>query len=172
MHLEVINRMAKRLLRSATGAIICLCLAAIVLMPLACSQQSYSFDPPMALRQAPSSVTVEQISNDYKNDPIGANAKYLGKSLSFDSVVVENIHAVFFGGNVYSLTLDYFTSGNVSFQLFDFKDAQQRIQPGYILKLEGICQGISEGGYIRINDCWYQSIQGDMGTGAPRVGGY
>ena len=164
--------MARQYIGRATGAIISLCLIAGILSSAGCGHQVYSFPPTMALKPPPLIVNVEQISNDYKNDPTAADVKYLGKKLLFENLTVENIHTTFFGGNVYSLTLDYFVAGNVSFQLLDYKEAQQRIQPGYKLRLEGVCQGISEGGYIRINDCWYQSIQGDMGSEAPRVGGY
>jgi hypothetical protein len=129
----------------------------------------------MVLGPAPISVSIEQISREYKNDPAGADAKYLDKKLSFEQVIVESVHTYYYSvgaGQPWSLSVDYFTSGNVAFQLLDFKGAQQNVQVGYVLMLEGICRGISGGGHVFVMDCWYRSIQGDIGASTTRAGGY
>ncbi len=146
-----------------------------ILTAAGCAQQVYSFEPPMVLKSPPVSLTVEQISNDYKNDPVLADTKYLGKKVFFEQVTVESIHTTYNPagpGLMWTLTLDYFSSGNVSFQLLDFRAAQQYVQVGYILKLEGVCQGLQMNGFVLVHDCWYQSIKGEIGTTPPRVGGY
>ena len=157
------------------GSLLSLCLIAGVFTGAGCVRKPYLFPQPLSLEPGPINVTIELISNDYKNDPVGADAKYLGKTLFFDQVTVESIHTTYNPagpGLMWALTLDYFTSGNVSFQLLDFRVAQQYVQVGYILKLVGVCQGLKMNGFVHVHDCWCQSIRGEIGTTPPRVGGY
>lgn len=156
------------------NSLVALYLMFSILTAAGCAQQVYFFEPPMVLKPPPVSLTVEQISNDYKNDPVLADTKYLGKKLLFDEVVVDGIHTIYNSPGAampFTLTIDYFTVGNVSFQLLDFLGALQNVQVGYVLRLEGTCRGLV-GGFVRVNECWYQSIKGDLGTGQTRIGGY
>ena len=156
------------------GVLAFLCLMASTLTSAGCSNKAYLFPPPLTLTPGPISVTIEQISNEYRVDPVGADNKYLGKKLLFDQVVVDGIHTIYNSPGAampFTLTIDYFTVGNVSFQLLDFLGALQNVQVGYVLRLEGTCRGLV-GGFVRVNECWYQSIKGDLGTGQTRIGGY
>ncbi len=165
--------MIRRSLHLATSAVVCL--MACILTGSGCSQSAYSFEQPMALGPAPVSVSIEQISSEYKNDPAAADARYLDKILSFGQVTVENVHTYYYSvgaGQPWSLQVEYFTSGNVAFQLLDFKGAQQNVQAGYILILEGMCKGLVKDGHVLVTDCWYKSIQGDIGTVITRAGSY
>jgi hypothetical protein len=156
------------------GTLTSLCLMVSALTTAGCAHKESDFMEPLILSPPPITITVEQIVNEYGVDPILADAKYFGKKLLFNEVVVDGIHTMYNNpgaGMPFTLTIDYFTVGNVSFQLLDFKDAQQYVQAGYVLKLEGFCRGLN-GGFVHINDCWYQSIKGDLGTGQTRIGGY
>jgi hypothetical protein len=136
-----------------------------------CVPDALDFVAPQSLKTPPIAVTVEQISKEYREDPISADIKYLGKELLFEEVVVEEIHRIYNSPGAampFTLTVDYFTAGGVSFQILDFAGALQRVQEGYILKLEGTCRGLLNG-RIFVNECWYQSIRGDMG---PAQGGF
>ena len=148
---------------------------ACALMGGGCSATAYSFEPPMALGPAPISVSIEQISSEYKNDPAAADAKYLDKILSVGQVTVESVNSYYYSvgaGQPWSLQVEYFTSGNVAFQLLDFKGGQQNVQVGYILILEGMCKGLVKDGHVQVTDCWYKSIQGDIGATITRAGSY
>jgi hypothetical protein len=134
----------------------------------ACSSKAFDVVEPVVLRPPPIEVTVEQLSREFRNDPVTADTKYTGKKLLFNEVVVDGIHTIYNSlgaGMAFRLTTDYFTSGDVSFQLYDFSGALQRVQVGYVLKLEGTCQGLLNGS-IRVSDCWYQSIKGELGATA------
>jgi hypothetical protein len=129
----------------------------------------------MVLGPPPVIVSIEQLSSEYKNDPAAADTKYLDKKLSFERVTVESVHTYYYSvgaGQPWSVQVDYFTSGNVAFQLLDFKVAQQNVQTGYVLMLEGMCRGISQDGHVLVMDCWYRSISGELGASVTRPGGY
>ena len=105
--------MDKRCIGVTTRVIIHICLMIGILVLAGCARQSYVFPPPMALKKVLLSVTIDQISNNYKNDPVAVDGKYLGKKLLLDKVVVFTIHTTYCQagpGQMFSLTLDYFTS--------------------------------------------------------------
>jgi len=152
-----------------------LCLVITTLASEGCAPEALSFPDPLVIKPPPISLTDEKMANDYKNDPILADAKYLDKEVLFDRVTVESVHTIYNQagpGMQFGFIVDYFTCGNISFQLLDFRGAQQNIQVGYILDLQGFCRGPQTNGYIFINDCWYQSIEGNIGTEPIGIGGY
>jgi hypothetical protein len=117
-------------------------------------------------------VTIDQVTNEYKLDPIKADSKYKGQRLLFNSVTVDEVHKIWSDrpGSI-SATVDYFRSGGIRFELLDYRGAQQRVQVGFVLKLDGICQGLV-GDLVEIRDCSAESIVGDIGVGLPAAGGY
>lgn len=86
---------------------------------------------------------------------------------------MESVHSTYFGGGnaAWRPTIDYFTAGNVRFQLLDYSGSQQNVRVSYVLKLEGWCRGL-EAGTVRVNDCWYECLKGDMAPSTTRAGGY
>jgi hypothetical protein len=126
---------------------------------------------PIALQPAPIEITAAEIYQDYTVNPASADAGFRFKRVMFTNLVVENVH-----GRIYVQThgelvylQDWFTSGNVMFiDLQDYLVAMQHIKVGYILNIVGTCEGL-EGGYVTVDNCWVQSVQGDLGIGSPPV---
>jgi hypothetical protein len=117
-------------------------------------------------------VTIDQVASEYQLDPVKADSMYKGKRLVFNSVTVDELHKSWSDRpGAVSATIDYFRSGGVRFELLDFRGAQQRVQPGFVLKLDGICQGLV-GDLVDVRDCWAASIEGDIGVGLVIGGGY
>jgi len=124
------------------------------------------------LKDPPLLVTAEQIFYEYSSDPVQADLQYLGKRVMFDEVTVDGLVTVFNyqdrqpGGSDYTM---HFISGNIKYQLRDFS-LMQSIKKDYILNIVGICQGI-QGGYVVVDDCWVQSVYGELSQVAAS-GGY
>jgi hypothetical protein len=137
-----------------------------------CSRASFA-PPPATTFVGVNQVTVEEISAAYQADPIKADARYKGQRLVFNSVEVEEVHSIYYqsGGAINTPMVDYFRAGMVRFELLDYRGAQQRVQTGFILNLDGICLGL-QGGLVNISECWVGSVKGDLGLGQPNVIGY
>ena len=137
-----------------------------------CTQNTFVHPNPIIL-EYPLYVSIEQISNEYKLDPAKADAKYKGKRLVFSAVEVDEVHTIYYqsGGAIAAPMVDYFSAGMVRFELLDSRGAQQHVQAGYILNLDGICQGLV-GSLVRVSDCWVGSVKGDLGIGLPAFGQY
>jgi hypothetical protein len=139
---------------------------------ISCAPRTFTHPNPIVF-EYPVYTSVEQISNEYKTNSAGADAKYKNKRVVFNPVEVDNVHAYYYqsGGAIAVPMVDYFSAGIVRFELMDARGVQQRVQVGYILILDGICQGLV-GDMVRVGDCWVGSIQGDLGIGLPAVGQY
>ena len=133
-----------------------------------------NFKPPIPLALGyPLQVAIEQVGREYEQDPIQADAKYKGKRLIFNSIEVEEVHTIYYqsGGAIAVTMVDYFRAGMIRFELLDYLGAQQRVQPGFILNLDGVCQGL-QGNLVNILDCWVSSVKGDLGLDLPPAIGY
>ena len=156
-----------------TLAILISALISLTLGPqLGCAQAHLDPVVPMVI-VLPDHLTIDQISSEYKLDPTLADQKYKGKRLIFDSVVVEEVHSIYYqsGGAITVPMIDYFRAGSVRFELLDYRGAQQRMQVGFILTLDGVCQGV-QGDLVNMIDCGVTSIKGDLGIGLPPAIGY
>ena len=115
--------------------------------------------------QPPTEVTVEQLYAEYMVDEAAADARYEGKRLLFNEVEVVKVKRQNYTdshGDDYLLSL-YFITGPVKFKLQDF-GIMQNIKEGYVLNIVGECRGLLEG-FVIIEDCWVESVIGDIGTG-------
>ena len=140
-----------------------------ILQSAGCTQKAF-VHPDAIIFEYPLSVSLEQISSEYTLDPVKADAKYKGRRLVFNSIEVDEVHTIYYqsGGAIAASMVDYFSAGMVRFQLLDYRGVQQRVQAGYVLNLDGICQGLV-GNFISIKDCWVGSVKGDLGLGLPPV---
>jgi hypothetical protein len=136
-------------------------------LAVGCAPQNYAFPMPLPL-VSPIFASLEQVTSDYLVNPAEADVRYLGKRLVFSNVRVEQVHSIYYlsGGAIATSMVDFFSSGIISFQLLDYRGVQQRVQVGYILNLDGICQGLI-GGMVLVRDCWVGSVSGDLGIGRP-----
>jgi hypothetical protein len=170
---RVVLALMGRKCRFATLAILMSALISLTLGPvLGCAQAHLDTAVPMVI-VIPDHVRIDQISSEYKLDPTLADQKYKGKRLIFDSVEVEEVHSIYYqsGGAITVPMIDYFRAGSVRFELLDYRGAQQRVQVGFILTLDGVCQG-AQGNLVNIIDCGVTSIKGDLGIGLPPAIGY
>ncbi|UCE97990.1 MAG: hypothetical protein JSV74_01295 [Dehalococcoidia bacterium] len=105
----------------------------------------------------PIEVTIAQVFDEFEIDSIAAHDKYNGKRLCFYDIEVEEIDT--------RSTKRYFISGNGKFYLRS-TSLMQNVEPGFVLNLVGFCQGFSDISreLIVINDCWVESVVGDLGT--------
>ncbi len=159
--------------RFSTLAILMSVLISLTLGSLpGCTQVHLDTASPMVI-VLPDHVTIAQISSEYKLDPTLADQKYKGKRIIFDGVTVEEVHSIYYqsGGAITVPMVDYFRAGSVRFELLDYRGAQQRVQVGFILTLDGVCQGI-QGDLVNMIDCGVTSIKGDLGIGLPPAIGY
>lgn len=122
------------------------------------------FTPPAT---PPQEVKIEHLLLDYMEDEVAADAKYKGKRIWLNDIEVEDVVTKFFAvrregfGNT-NLYVEYFLSLGCKFTLKDF-ELMQNVQVGYILNLVGNCDGLFDG-LIVINDCWAESVFGDLNT--------
>lgn len=145
----------------------------LFIIPATAGAQKSFIAPTPTIFEYPVYVSIEQVTSDYKLDSTQADAKYEDRRLVFNNVEVEEIHSIYYqsGGAIAAPMVDYFRAGLVRFELLDARGVQQRIQAGYILNLDGICQGMV-GSLVRITDCWVGSVKGDLGIGLPAFGQY
>ena len=117
----------------------------------------------------PMEVTVDQLYQEYMSDEAAADAKYKGERLLFYEVEVEQVVGKYLMMAEEAADLDfaklYFTAGFVKFRLRgeDF-GIMQNIEEGYVLNIVGECRGLQKE-FIAIEDCWVESVIGDLGTG-------
>jgi hypothetical protein len=151
--------------------LILLLLAAFVFSP-GCARTVFAPPPPLTFAGV-TQVTVAELGRAYQDDPAAADALYKGRRLVFSSVEIEEVHSIYYqsGGAIATPMVDYLRAGTVRFELLDYRGAQQRVQPGFVLSLDGVCLGL-QGSLIAISDCWVGSIKGDLGLGQPNVIGY
>ena len=154
------------------ASLLVLMLHVFIIPGTACAQQPFIAPTPIIF-EYPVYVSIEQVTSDYKLDSKWADAKYKDRRLVFNNVEVEEIHSIYYqsGGAIAVPMVDYFRAGLVRFELLDARGVQQRIQSGFILNLDGTCQGMV-GSLVRITDCWVGSVKGDLGIGLPAVGQY
>jgi len=152
-----------------TSSFLVLILLVFIFQGVGCTQKGF-VHPNAIIFEYPLSVSIEQISNEYKLDPVKADAKYKDRRLVFNSIEVDEVHTIYYqsGGAIAAPMVDYFRADMVRFELLDAKGVQQRVQTGYILNLDGICQGLV-GSLVRVSDCWVGSVKGDLGIGLPPV---
>ena len=134
----------------------------------------------------PIEVTVEQLYQEYLADETAADAKYKGERLIFNEVEVEEVVRVLdYGGGMVDyyvywvanypvisiedgMALDvifktHFIIGFVKFRLRgEYYGIMQNIEEGYVLNIVGECQGLFQSGFIIIDDCWVESVIGDL----------
>jgi len=144
----------------------------LIIPSFACADKAFTH-PDAIIFKHPIYVSTDQVSDEYKIDPAKADAMYKGNRLVFNNVEVEEVHSIYYqsGGAIAVPMVDYFRAGIVRFELMDARGVQQRVQAGYILILDGICQGMV-GSFVRMTDCWVGSVKGDLGIGLPPVGQY
>ncbi len=121
----------------------------------------------------PVEVTVDQLYQEYMADETAADAKYKGERLLLNEVAVEEVVSQTFisGGSSSTLNL-YFMNGLVRFKLRDLR-IMQNIEAGYVLNIVGECMGLQKVYamakeyviYVGIEDCWVESVIGDIGSG-------
>lgn len=118
----------------------------------------------------PVEVTIEQLYTDYVANEAAANAKYKEEKLLFYRIEVEEVVGNYFqmaealGVGDYSYVKLYFINGAMKFKLREnYFGIMQNIEEGYILNIIGECEGLREG-FIIIDDCWVESVVGDLGT--------
>ncbi len=118
-------------------------------------------------------TTIDQIASEFKADAVISEARYKGYRLIFKNVEVEEVHTYYYqsGGAIAVPMVDYFRSGSVRFELLDYRGTQQRVQPGFVLNLDGVCFGM-QGNLVRVGDCLAESVIGDLGTNLGPVIGY
>jgi hypothetical protein len=109
------------------------------------------------LRLPPIEVSMAQVYGEFEIDPIAAKDKYNGKRLCFYNVEVEEVDS--------RSTKLYFISGNTKFYLRS-TTLMQNVEPGFVLNLVGECQGFLDSSreYITVDDCWVESVVGEIGT--------
>jgi len=120
----------------------------------------------------PIEITVDQVYADYVANEEDADVKYSEKILLFSGIEVEEVVGNYFFMSEYMGAADlvfvklYFTSGSAKFKLRDeYFGIMQNIEEGYVLNVVGECEGLQEG-FIIIDDCWVESVIGDLGTDA------
>lgn len=152
-----------------TSSFLVLILLACIFQGTACMQKAF-VHPDAIVFEYPLSVSIEQLSNEYKLDPVKADARYKGRRLVFNAIEIQEVHTIYYqsGGAIAAAMVDYFSAGMVRFQLLDYRGAQQRVQAGYVVNLDGICQGLV-GSMVLVGDCWIGSVKGDLGIGLPPV---
>ena len=119
----------------------------------------------------PVEVTIDQLYQEYMADEAAAEVKYKGKGLLFYEVEVEQVvgnymmMAEALGAASEEYVKLYFTAGFIKFRLrgVDF-GIMQNIEEGYVLNIVGECRGLYKG-FVIIDDCWVESVIGDIGTG-------
>jgi len=140
---------------------------------IGCTRVPFSAPVPMTLAKPPAAVTTAQISADYSNDAAASDLKYKGLRLLFTNITVDDVSQQYFiptySGGKTMFTM-YFTSGSIRFKLKDF-NLMQSVEKGYILNIVGQCQGLNQG-FVIIDDCWVQSIVGELNTTSAYVGAY
>ena len=112
------------------------------------------------LNAPPVEVTIGQISDNYEIDPIAADDKYRRKRFCFYNVEVEEVDD--------SNTKRFFMAGNVKFFLRS-TSMMQNVEPGFVLNLIGECKGLvgASREIVTVNDCWVESVVGDLGIDEP-----
>jgi len=112
------------------------------------------------LNAPPVEVTIVQLCDNYETDPIAADDKYKRKRFCFYNVEVEAVDD--------NNTKRYFMAGNVKFILRS-TSMMQNVESGFVLNLIGECQGLVDmsGEIVTINDCWVESVVGDLGIDEP-----
>ncbi len=117
----------------------------------------------------PMEVTIDQLCADYTADAAAADTKYRGGRLLFYDVEVQQVVGGYYqmspalGADSLQYVKLYFTNGLVKFKPQDF-GIMQNIEEGYVLNVVGECIGLNQG-FIYIEDCWVESVVGDIGTG-------
>lgn len=119
------------------------------------------FSPP------PDEITIERLLSDYMTDQVAADAKYKGERLLFSEVEVEQVLGddVFIEIGLWEREIfvkTFFVIGSVKFGLRD-SVIMQNIEERFVLNVVGECRGLLEG-FVYIEDCWVESIVGDLGT--------
>jgi hypothetical protein len=113
----------------------------------------------------PIEVTVDQLFSEYMTDETSADAKYKGERLLFYEVEVEQVLGedvcIDIGRGEWVYEKFFFISGSVQFGLRDF-GIMQNMEEGFVLNVVGVCYGLLEG-FVFIEDCWVESIVGDLG---------
>ncbi len=117
----------------------------------------------------PIEITVEQLYQEYIANETAADAKYKGERLLFNEVGVEEVVSqAFYDGRAVEdreIINLYFITGLVKFKPQNF-GIMQNIEEGYVLNIVGECRGLSKG-FVIINDCWVESVIGDISTLVP-----
>jgi len=120
----------------------------------------------------PKEITIDQIYAEYMADEAAADAKYKWERLLFYEVEVEQVVGKYMilaealGAASLDFAKLYFTAGSVKFRLRgeDFGSIMQNIEEGYVLNIVGECRGLQKG-FVAIDNCWVESVIGDLGTG-------
>ncbi|UCG55105.1 MAG: hypothetical protein JSV32_02495 [Dehalococcoidia bacterium] len=109
--------------------------------------EEFKVNPPVEL-------TLDQLHEEYINDPIAADDKYKGLRLCFYGVEAQAVVGY----------LQYFISDNVKFVLAS-NSQMQNVEPGNILNLVGECRGLEKAPreIVTIRDCWAEGVNCDLG---------
>jgi hypothetical protein len=98
------------------------------------------------------------------SDEDDAALKYCEKRFLFSEIEVEEVFGRDYTDNHGQITYvqEYFLVGTAKFKLRDF-GIMQNIEEGFVLNIIGECRGLLKG-FVYIEDCWVESIIGDLGT--------
>jgi len=127
----------------------------------------HPFTPPEAveLTPAPLEVDIDEIWQEFQQNPDQAEQKYQGKRLSFRNVTAENVKTTFLDARAYDNI--WIRTGQVEFRPRYYQDFNV-VLPGFTCDLVGDCLGIRLGRLV-ITDCWIRVTSGEMGDIAPDV---
>jgi hypothetical protein len=128
---------------------------ALFIMAAAGGCANAAFSPPPALSATQFlQADLYQLQLDYYQNPVAADALYLGKIYYFGAVRAEQVTSIF---DVHG-SEDYVLSGNVKFKPLASKDMKGIIQ-GTWFEVSGTIRGV-EAGYIVVSECWYKIQSG------------
>jgi hypothetical protein len=130
-----------------------------------CTGNSVDTIPPITFSlEPPPEITVKQLVSDFMADEDTAAEKYCGKRFLFSEIEVEEIFGRDYTDNHGLITYvqEYFMIGATKFKLRDF-GIMQNLEEGFILNVVGEVRSYLKG-FVYIEDCWVESIVGDLGT--------
>jgi len=172
-YLFVKIRETSEIFRPVKRAIFCLAFLLTISIILAgCSGDELDLPIYQPIADPPIEVTLEQLFNDYLADRNAADVKYNEQRLLFKDVKVEKTGGewVYIGLGEWVFEKTFFTSESVKFRLRgEDYGIMQNIEVGYILNVVGESRGLISSAYgnkeqILVDDCWVESVVGDLGT--------
>ena len=130
----------------------------LVFLAVSCTGTSVFIPEAIQLEQPPVKVNATQLYQEYMADEVAADAKYKGKKVWITETVVDT-YLESESGCYLEMRWhpeEYYMRWNVMFSLPAFSVCTVKLEPqfsedfkdvdgGYIVEIEGECQGISEG---------------------------